>query len=373
MPALDLLVDLADGEPEPAAAARGLEPWGERLVAADAAAERAGVWSEPLWNIVVASGARKWSLPAEFGGDALGRVELLAHYLMLARSSLTAAFVLSQHDGAVRRLHAAVDRPAARRRLERIARGEAFGTVGISQLTTSRRHGAAALRAVADGAGRRLEGVMPWVTAAERADVIVVGALCDDGGQILAAIPTDREGLTVPPAFELAALQASCTCEVVCDRVLVSESDLLAGPTADVMAATATPGASGTGGLETSALALGQALAALEALAAARGSRAELAEPLAALAGDWKRAWRDLAAAARGESGATSAAQVRLEANSLALRATQAYLTARKGTGFLRDDRAQQWARQALFFLVWSCPGPVANAAIRDLAGLCDA
>jgi hypothetical protein len=24
-----------------------------------------------------------------------------------------------------------------------------------------------------------------------------------------------------------------------------------------------------------------------------------------------------------------------------------------------------------LFFLVWSCPAPVAQAAIRDLAGLC--
>ncbi|MHC5541879.1 acyl-CoA dehydrogenase, partial [Singulisphaera rosea] len=55
----------------------------------------------------------------------------------------------------------------------------------------------------------------------------------------------------------------------------------------------------------------------------------------------------------------------------LALRTTQASLTARKGSGFLRSDPAQRWARQALFFLVWSCPSPVAQAAIRDLAGLC--
>ena len=62
---------------------------------------------------------------------------------------------------------------------------------------------------------------------------------------------------------------------------------------------------------------------------------------------------------------------VRGQANALALRLTQAYLTARKGSGFLREDPAQRWARQALFFLVWSCPSPVAQAAIRDLAGLC--
>ena len=59
------------------------------------------------------------------------------------------------------------------------------------------------------------------------------------------------------------------------------------------------------------------------------------------------------------------------QANALVLRLTQAYLTARKGTGFLRTEPARRWARQALFFLVWSYPGPVAQAAIRDLAGLC--
>ena len=65
------------------------------------------------------------------------------------------------------------------------------------------------------------------------------------------------------------------------------------------------------------------------------------------------------------------AAQIRSAANTLALRSTQAYLTVMKGTGFLRTEPAQRWARQALFFLVWSCPTPVAHAAIRDLVGLC--
>jgi hypothetical protein len=64
---------------------------------------------------------------------------------------------------------------------------------------------------------------------------------------------------------------------------------------------------------------------------------------------------------------------LRARANALVLRATQAYLTARKGTGFLRSEPAQRWARQALFFLVWSCPTPIATAALRDLAGLCPA
>ena len=63
---------------------------------------------------------------------------------------------------------------------------------------------------------------MPWVTAAERADFLVTGALLDDGRQMLIALPVDRPGLTVRPAFELAALQASCTTEVILEHVRVS-------------------------------------------------------------------------------------------------------------------------------------------------------
>ena len=99
--------------------------------------------------------------------------------------------------------------------------------------------------------------------------------------------------------------------------------------------------------------------------------RVELAEPLEVLCENWATLWGQLIAQAKGEPDAVSSDQIRTQANALVLRSTQAYLTARKGTGFLRTEPAQRWARQALFFLVWSCPAPVAQAAIRDLAGLC--
>ena len=101
--------------------------------------------------------------------------------------------------------------------------------------------------------------------------------------------------------------------------------------------------------------------------------RNALAEPADALADAWMQQWSALIAAASGASDAPPSAQIRSQANALVLRITQTYLTALKGTGFLRTEPAQRWARQALFFLVWSCPGPVAQAAIRDLAGLCPA
>ena len=35
-----------------------------------------------------------------------------------------------------------------------------------------------------------------------------------------------------------------------------------------------------------------------------------------------------------------------------------------------REDSAQRWAQQGQFFLVWSCPQPVASAVLADLAAL---
>jgi hypothetical protein len=174
--------------------------------------------------------------------------------------------------------------------------------------------------------------------------------------------------LSIAPSFALAALQASRTSEARCESVELSADELLAGPAHDVMA---TPGLAGTGGLETSALALGQARVAIAALADEAGARGDPLPPVHSLGHSWTRLARMFLAAASGQPDTPTAAEIRRQANSLVLKATQAYLTARKGTGFLRTDPAQRWARQALFFLVWSCPSPVARATIQDLANLC--
>ena len=124
---------------------------------------------------------------------------LVQRYAQVASGSLTAVFILSQHDAAVRRLVGAPERPAARHWLEQIASGKAFATVGISQLTTSRRLGAHALMATEVAPGEfRLQGAMPWVTAAERADVFVTGALLEDGRQILLALAGGSSGSRGP-------------------------------------------------------------------------------------------------------------------------------------------------------------------------------
>jgi alkylation response protein AidB-like acyl-CoA dehydrogenase len=345
-----------------------------QLTEADGPADEAGIWPDGLWRLVVDSGATRWALPPELGGLPGERAAVLLRYARLAEGSLAAAFILTQHDAAVRRFLLATT-PTAKQTaanwLARIADGEVFSTVGISQLTTSRRHGAQALLAKpTENGGYCLDGVMPWVTGAVRAAVLVTGAVTPEGNQLLIALPTDRAGVRVRSPFPLAALQASCTSEVTCDGVEVAAEEIFVGPAPDVMA---TPAAAGTGGLETSAVALGQARAAIVALSREGLRRDDLIEPTEALIETWSTLVANFMATAEERPDSLPAGQVRAQANALALRATQAYLAARKGSGFLRTEPAQRWARQALFFLVWSCPGPVAQAAIRDFAGLCPA
>src|SRR5262249_42131755 len=85
-----------------------LEAMEARLAAADGAAGERGTWPEELWSILIEAGATRWALPpAAVGAGAVtepecDRVTLLERYARVAEGSLTAAFILSQHDAAVR-------------------------------------------------------------------------------------------------------------------------------------------------------------------------------------------------------------------------------------------------------------------------------
>ncbi|MFM9059649.1 MAG: acyl-CoA dehydrogenase, partial [Planctomycetaceae bacterium] len=296
-------------------------------------------------------------VPADAGGRGATEPDLVAGLAAIAERCLTTALALSQWAAAVRIIAAG---PAAtRRRLPALARGDELTTVGISQLTTSRQHAATpALTATPDGTTWRLDGLCPWVTGADSVDTIVSGAATPDGGRLFCVVPTAAAGLAIDPPLAMLALDGSRTSAVRFHGVRAAE------------AFPAGPDGPRTGGLATTALAVGAtraALALVHAEAAARPALAPIAAGLGAEAEGL--AARLEAAAARGIDPADRD-RLRADANGLVVRAAQAALTAAKGAGFVRGHPAERLARESLFFLVWSCPQSVTGAVLCELAGL---
>jgi alkylation response protein AidB-like acyl-CoA dehydrogenase len=186
--------------------------------------------------------------------------------------------------------------------------------------------------------------------------------------QLLTVVPKDLPGVKVVEPLPLVGVSASSTGPVHFTGVEVGDEWLITGPVVNVMASGL--GAS-TGGLETSTLALGLAQAALEFLTKEASQRPDLAEPTKALAAEHVKLVEDLLGIARGQT-YCSKESIRQRANSLVLRATQAALSAAKGSGYVVGHPAGRWCREALFFLVWSCPQPVAAANLCELAGIAE-
>jgi len=124
-----------------------------------------------------------------------------------------------------------------------------------------------------------------------------------------------------------------------------------------------------TGGLQTSTLAIGLSSSAIDYLEREAQQRIDLKKPADELRREHAALQRDLLALAAGDLVCTNEA-LRVRANSLVLRSTQAALAAAKGAGYVVGHPAGRMAREALFFLVWSCPAPVMQANLCELAGL---
>jgi alkylation response protein AidB-like acyl-CoA dehydrogenase len=326
--------------------------------------DRSGAWPAESLELYRQAGVLEWVVPREYGGLDWEDVEVAAGYERLARACLATVFVLTQRNGACRRIAGSGADELKAELLPRLAAGELFATVGISHLTTSRQHLAQpAVEAAEKGDAFVLNGSVPWVTGADHADTIVTGATLADQRQVLVALPTALEGVEVGEPARMIALDESHTGPVHLRDVVLPERWLLAGPLRNVMQSGQ---GAGTGGLETSALAIGLAGRAADSLAEYAEARPYLAEAAAALNREVAQVSDELRAI---ESGLTpsDAMAIRTRANSLVLRATQANLAAAKGAGFVADHPAGRWARQAMFFLVWSCPQPVVDSTLKTL------
>ena len=334
------------------------------------AQEQPGADCRPAFARMAEAGVTRWVVPEAYGGEARPAADRMAGLEAMAAENLCATFVLTQFEAAVGRLATSDNEPLKRDLLPAFAAGERFTTVGISHLTTSRRHlGEPAVKADESDGGYRLTGTLPWCTAAGMADLVLVGAELPDGRQFLAFVETAAGGVTVADPPELLALTASRTTQISFDGAFVAADRLVSGPVEEVMQR----GSGGTGSVGTSALAVGHAAGSLRGLSEEAEKRPELRETLDPLGRERAKLHDEIAVIAAADSpdelpAGLTAASVRARANSLCLRAAQSYLTASKGAGFVAGHPAGRCVREAMFFQVWSCPAPVAAAALREFA-----
>ncbi len=324
-------------------------------------------WPAESLRFCAEAGVYRWFLGKELGGLGWTESDQTRGYLRLAAADLTTTFIITQYMGAIRRIAGSENRFVSERWLARLVRGEAFATVGISHLSTSRRHlRKPVLMARPIDDGYQLEGFSPWVTGAPHADIYVVGASLEDGREILAAVPRDSAGVVPGRGADLVALSASCTDRLEFNEVRIDRSMVLAGPIENVMKSGV---GAGTGGLQTSTLAIGLARAAVEFLADEAQRRDELRQVSLEFTSEVDRLESTLLRAASGDD-SCDASDIRGQANRLVLRTTQAAMTAAKGAGYVDGHPVGRWCREALFFLVWSCPQPVAQSHLCELAGI---
>ena len=329
-----------------------------------------GEWPRKQLAALGEAGVLKWLVPQAYGGDDFDTAQLVEGYLQLAGACLVSTFVLTQRNAAVMRLKGSENEELKQRLLPDLCGADLFATVGVSHLTTSRQHlNRPSVQVTESPDGYLFNGFVPWVTGATFADYIVTGGTLPDGRQILAIVDTQSKGVLVEPAAKLLALNASFTGPVILDNAIVPRADVIAGPVPAVMKSRA--GGGGAGGLTTSSLALGLAGGAIDCIQSECDQRPELVDIAEPLHNELQEIKSDLRVAVtrapQNCSPHQSSESIRQRANSIVLRATQAHLAISKGAGFSQGHPAERFVREAMFFLVWSCPQPVVHANLREL------
>lgn len=325
---------------------------------------RPNQWPTESLELCAKTGVFSWFIGHEFGGQAWNAEQIARAYLQLGAACLTTTFIITQRTAATRRLESSQNEALKAELLPLFSRGENSTTVGISHLTTSRQHTRPALLAQEVEGGFQVNGYCPWVTGGKQADHVLMGATLADERQILFMV--DSTKVQAKPPHELLALTGSCTGAVELENVFVPQSRLVGGPVEQVIQSGKS---TMPGGSQTSALAIALASAACGFLSGEAEKRPELQATSREFSSQVSSLQNKLLEMARGTA-VCSAQELRSDANSLVLRATQAAMVAAKGAGYVSGHRVGRWCQEALFFLVWSCPQPVLAANLCELAGV---
>lgn len=340
-----------------------------RLAGRASEVDLTGTWPADSVKILDEFGCRRWMIPRSLGGDALGPLEMMRGYEAIARGCMSTILIFTQHDAAVDLIVTGDNDELKERLCPALSDGTLLLTVGLSQLTTSHQGGKPAMAVDWDGRQASFTGLMPWVTSATQADMIVTGGVLPDGMQISACVAADSAGLSFGEPMKLAALNATMTASVHCEQTVVDARNVIRGPVGKVMSVRGT-----VRPMVVSSAGLGLAGAIVDELKSLVGRRSrELAACAESIFEHYERV-REKAYAAAGElSGGgvddDKKSEMRVAVNDLLVRASTTLMTLAKGTGYLNSRPAQRMVREAMFFLVWSIPDSV---QVRTLHALWD-
>jgi len=160
--------------------------------------------------------------------------------------------------------------------------------------------------------------------------------------------------------MELVALRSSWTAQVRLENVRLDRRWVLRGPVEKALS-----GRSKGIVLPQAFLAFGLCRAALLLMEEEGSERAKM---LTARFGEQLAGVRsEVLDVCRGGKETERVPQLRAACNDLAVRMTQAAVALFKGSALRMDHPAQRMAREAMFFLVWSCPDAVIDCTVNLL------
>lgn len=248
---------------------------------AAAALDREPVYPEALHRALADSGLLRYCLPARFGGEDGGALDLVLINEVLGAHSSAAANILFVNLICALLLTFAGSDEQKNTLVTAIGKGDERFAFALTEPEAGSDAGAIRTTARADGGEYRLDGVKLYATGAEKADYIVTAVRTDteakpSRGISLFVVPTGTPGLDIEPLDKIAG-NAVSSCRVTYDGVRVSKDTLLG------MENGAWPILMLGGGLErviVAASAVGGAQSALDEMLRFAGEREQFGQPI---------------------------------------------------------------------------------------------
>lgn len=332
-----------------------------------AAADAAEAFPAGHLDKLAAFGAMGLNLPEQWGGAGASAVGLALAVTEIAAGCAATASTVTGHYLATEAILLGADDALKSRYLPAAAAGRALGAFALTEPRAGSDPADMAMRAERDGDGYRLQGTKHFISGGGIADFVVVFAKTDPqaGYKGIDAFVVDRDtpGFSSGPPEKTYGIRASQVFELHFDCTVPAANRIGAAGSGFRTAMMVLD----RGRIETAALAVGIAGAALDAAKSWAGERQVSGQPVAAFQGiRWMIAdmateldaarlmtWRAAALRQRGERFTREAAMAKLYASEAVGRIADLALQIHGGYGYTRALPLERYVRDARILRIY--------------------